>query len=587
MIKLYTLKNKLILYFTIAIAALSLFISIYYFYYARDLIDEKVIENSQKDIEYILSNVDSQIKLVENLSDWIYMNRDLDKVLMRDYSDEDNNYDYDISTAMKALYSRIFNSSIGKYMNSIVIEGNNGVYLKLYEESDNISIEDLKSEEWFIRNRHSDVFVFNGIRDNLAKNRVNDFFIPFVRKVIYADSRKAIATQFMSFSPSLIADSIKGFNLPKDELLLVVDGSGRCVYSSNRAYLGVDIKSEFNDLDYRNKEGHFFAEIDGDKKLVAHHKSNYSKLEIMHMIDYSILQHERTYITKVTIIIAAITITIGCLLTIFLSTNLTRPIRRIMNRLECISKGNFDIDTNLEGNDEIGELGKKINYLALNIDQLFEKVKKEEAAKKDLEFKVLQSQINPHFVYNALNSIKVMAMMQKADGIYETATALGVLLKETSKGAMNQITINEEINLLDKYISIQKIRKKGMIQVTYDIPEEIKDCKIPKFTLQPIVENSIIHGFEEKRGIGLLNVTATHSDNDIYIEIKDNGVGIPQDKIVSILQKQEKTGQRYNNVGLNNINERIKLTYGEEYGLSCESKYMEYSIVRIHIPKVN
>jgi two-component system sensor histidine kinase YesM len=174
--------------------------------------------------------------------------------------------------------------------------------------------------------------------------------------------------------------------------------------------------------------------------------------------------------------------------------------------------------------------------------------------------------------------------MQKADGIYETASALGALLKETSKGAMSKITIQEELNLLDKYITIQKIRRKGLIQVNYSIIDEILLYKIPKFTFQPIVENSIVHGFEGKKGIGILDITAGFSGEDILIEIRDNGVGIPQDKISHILQKDSTKGERYNNVGLMNINERIKLTYGEKYGLSFESKYMEYSTVKIFIP---
>jgi len=233
----------------------------------------------------------------------------------------------------------------------------------------------------------------------------------------------------------------------------------------------------------------------------------------------------------------------------------------------------------------MGVLGKGMNQLSSNVEQLMNKIKEEEKTKSKLEFKVLQNQINPHFVYNVLNSIKVMAMIQKSEGIYETATALGVLLKETSKGARDRITIKEELVLLDKYIDIQKIRKKGMIQVNYHVEAEIEAYKIPRFTLQPIAENAIVHGFEEKKGIGVLDVFVRSEGDDMVIEMRDNGVGIPEDRINTIMEGGTKENIKFNNVGLNNINDRIKLIYGDGYGISIESRYMEYTVVKIRIRK--
>ncbi|MHB8061573.1 MAG: sensor histidine kinase [Ruminiclostridium sp.] len=585
MFNLYTLKNKLILYFSIIFIIVSLCISFFYSNYTKDLLEQKIIDNTQNNLNYILSNVDQQLRQCQELSDWIYLNRNLDKILVRNYSDPKYNLEYDISAAYKVLNDRILNSSIGKYMVSVIIEGKNSVYLKLFEEADYIDIKALKATEWFQEGIATEKFLCNGIEDNLAKKKVNStLFFPFARKVIFADTRKQIGWQVISFSPELISSSIRDFEVPQGDFLFLVDEQGRCLYSSNSKYLGQDLSDSIALSNKESVKDHYITTFLGEKVLAVTQKSAYSNFKIVHLVDYSIIEEQRTTATNIAFIIIIITITISCLLTVFLSSNLTRPLRRIKNRMDYISKGNFRLEPELEGNDEIGELGKGINQLAFNIDELISKVKSEEHAKKELEFKVLQSQINPHFVYNALNSIKVMAMMQKADGIYETVTALGDLLKETSKGAMSQITIEEELKLLDKYITIQKIRKKGLIQVIYSIDNEVVLYKIPKFTLQPIIENSIVHGFEGKKGVGILNISASIVEDNILIEIRDNGVGIPQDKISSIL-KDTKKGERYNNVGLINIDERIKLTYGEQYGLSFESKHMEYSIVRINIPK--
>lgn len=584
MLNPYTLKNKLILYFSIVFILVSLCISFYYSNYTKNLLEKNIVDNTQNNLTYILSNIDGQIQQCQNLSDWLYLNRNLDKLLIRDYTDSNYNFDYDISAAYKEINGRITNSSIGRYVVSVIIEGKNQVDLKLYSEADFIDINKMKATTWFQKGEDSEVFVCAGIEENLAKERYNNFFIPFVRKVIFSDSRKAIGWQVIGISPDLIRNSIKDFEVPANDQLLIMDRQNKCLYSSDNKLLGQDLSGSISIPEQNDKN--FYSKVFGKKVLVVYHKSAYSNYQIVQLVDYSFIEEQRTNATKVAFLILGITITVGCLFTIFLSSNLTKPLRRIMHRMDCISKGNFHVEPELEGNDEIGELGKGINQLATNINQLLIKVKNDENAKKELEFKVLQSQINPHFVYNALNSIKVMAMIQKADGIYETATALGALLKETSKGAMNNIALEEEINLLDQYITIQKIRKKGLIQVNYSIDSELLSCKIPKFTLQPIIENSIVHGFEGKKGLGMLEISAGLVDeSDILIEIRDNGVGIPQDRLETILQKDKARGERFNSVGLVNINERIKLTYGEKYGLSFESKYLEYSIVRILIPR--
>ncbi len=579
----YTLKNKLILYFSIVFILVSLCISFYYSNYTKNLLEKNIIDNTQNNLTYILSNIDKQIQQCQDLSDWLYLNRGLDKLLIRDYSDTNYNFDYDVSATYKEINGRITNSSIGRYVVSVIIEGKNKVNLKLYSEADFIDIGKMKATPWFQKGANSEVFVCAGIEDNLAKERYNKFFIPFVRKIIFSDTRKTIGWQVIGISPDLIRNSIKDFEVPDNDMLLILDKQNKCLFSSDNKLLGRDLSKSISIPEQNDKS--FYSTVLGKKVLVVYRKSAYSNYQIVQLVDYSLIEEQRTNATKIAFLILGITITVCCLFTIFLSSNLTKPLRRIMHRMECISKGNFHVEPELEGNDEIGELGKGINQLATNINQLLLKVKNDENTKKELEFKVLQSQINPHFVYNALNSIKVMAMIQKADGIYETATALGALLKETSKGAMSHITIEEEINLLDQYITIQKIRKKGLIQVSYSIDSELLSCKIPKFTLQPIIENSIVHGFEGKKGLGILDISAVLVEDDILIEIRDNGVGIPQDRIETILQKDKSQGERYSSVGLMNINERIKLTYGEKYGLSFESKYMEYSIVRILIPK--
>lgn len=584
-ISLNTLKDKIIVGFSIILALVSFFIIVYYYNYTKSKLEERAVENTQSNIKYLLSNVDKQLVQCVALSDWIFINRNIDKLLVRDYRNENHNYNLDISTGLKVIEDRITSSSIGSYLTSLVIKGNNGVQLTYGIETDYLDFAEMYKKDWFIRGKEEIVPVFNGIEDNLSKIRASDHFLPIVRSIIFSDSRKKIGWQMLAFSPDVIGDSLKSFDLTEGDIIFLLDERGRCVYSSQRQYLAEDMREhglfELIDGDAGETVGYF----NDEKVLAVHEKSEYSGFRIVQLVAYRHIETQKGEAAKMALLIVFISLTVSIFCSAFLSTNITKPIRRLLAHMDRISGGDFRPDPSLEGNDEMGILGKGMNKLSSNVELLMNRIKEEEKTKSELEFKVLQNQINPHFIYNVLNSIKVMAMLQKAEGISETATALGVLLKETSKGKADRITIKEELYLLDKYIEIQKIRKKGMIQVSYNVEEGLEVYRIPRFTLQPIAENAIVHGFEGKKGMGVIDVSVISAGENIVIEVRDNGMGIPEGQLGSILEANESVSSKYNRVGLKNIDERIKLIYGQEYGISVESRYTEYTSVRVLIRK--
>ncbi|NLK87584.1 MAG: histidine kinase [Clostridiaceae bacterium] len=584
-ISLNTLKDKIIVGFSIILALVSFFIIAYYYNYTKSKLEERAVENTQSNIRYLLSNVDKQLAQCSALSDWIFINRNIDKVLVRDYRNETHNYNLDISTALKVIEDRITSSSIGGYVTSLVIRGNNGVQLTFGIETDYLDYAEMYQKDWFIQGKDEIVAVFNGIEDNLSRMRASDYFLPIARSIIFSDSRKKIGWQMLAFSPDVIGDSLKSFDLTEGDVIFLLDEKGRCVYSSQGQYLAKNMQEQGLFELIKGDAGETVGYFKDKKVLAVHEKSDYSGLRIVQLVDYRQIESQKGAAAKMAFVIIFISLTVSILCSAFLSTNITKPIRRLLAHMDRISGGDFRPDPALEGNDEMGILGKGMNKLSSNVELLMNRIKDEEKAKSELEFKVLQNQINPHFIYNVLNSIKVMAMLQKAEGISETATALGVLLKETSKGKADRITIKEELYLLDKYIDIQKVRKKGMIQVSYTVEEGLEEYRIPRFTLQPIAENAIVHGFEGKRGMGMIEVSVMSAGEDIVIEVRDNGAGIPEGRLGSILDATDSESNKYNRVGLKNINERIKLIYGQEYGISVESRYNEYTSVKVLIHK--
>jgi len=584
--RLYTLKSKIIAYFSILLFATSFTICIFYSEYMRKTTENNLIKNSLINAEYMLSNVDNVLLQCEYFSDWIFLNRSFSNVLLRDYSNPIFNYNSEIYKAKNDLMLGIASTSVRNYITGIILHGDNGVNIKYGVDADYIDIPGLEDVEWFANGKDKAAVSWQGLKKNIASKTSERYVIPLVRSIVFIDNGKQVGWQLINFSPALISDTLNEYKVSSGDYIFLLDGNMHCVYASNPSYIGKDMSNLSEIVD--NEQNFSMYSFNGEKMQAVCSRSEYSGFSLIYMLNYKVIQEQNTTITKMMFAIIAVTITISLLMTLFLTTNLTTPLSKVISRVKGIAMQEYDPVPEIEGEDEIGILGREINILGSRVKQLINEAKENEKAKKDLEFKVLQNQINPHFIYNVLNSIKIMSEVQKSDGIYNTITALGELLRETSKGTSDEITIRQELYLIEKYVEIQKIRKMGLIKVEYQVDEKILDCKILKFLLQPIVENSITHGLSDKKGMGIIIISADDTKEDlIEISVTDNGIGISQERLRQIMLSD--TGSRpvskYSSIGLLNVSDRIKLTYGEHYGLEISSEENKYTKVKITIPK--
>lgn len=213
----------------------------------------------------------------------------------------------------------------------------------------------------------------------------------------------------------------------------------------------------------------------------------------------------------------------------------------------------------------------------------------DEKQQKDLEYQILLSQINPHFLYNTLNSIKWMATIQQAEGIAEMTTSLARLMKNISKSTTQLITMEEELSLLKDYFIIQQYRYGGAVTIEYKIDESVYECKVLRFTLQPLVENALFHGIEPKGGTGKIVITITTDHvSKIFVEITDNGIGMTKEQIEKSLFAAENhvTSDFFKKIGISNVNRRLKYEFGEQYGITITSTLGEFTKMFITLPYV-
>ncbi len=276
---------------------------------------------------------------------------------------------------------------------------------------------------------------------------------------------------------------------------------------------------------------------------------------------------------------------IGAVVLWLLSYTINRPILRLQSRMEYISQGDFSSDPSIEWDNELGDVGRGINHLSQSVEELMERRLADEKARQDLEYQMLQSQINPHFLYNSLNSIKWMATIQNADGIAEMTTSLAHLLKNASKGQKILIPLSAELDLLRDYFVIQKYRYGGAITMTEDIEPGLGGALIPRFTLQPLLENAIFHGIEPKGGAGTIALAARRAGGELELTMTDDGVGMEPDQAAALLSGEESGPVGlFKKIGLSNVHRRVQYEFGTSYGLSIDSEPGAYTRITVRLP---
>ncbi|MDL2300912.1 sensor histidine kinase [Lachnospiraceae bacterium OttesenSCG-928-D06] len=266
---------------------------------------------------------------------------------------------------------------------------------------------------------------------------------------------------------------------------------------------------------------------------------------------------------------------IAIMLSVILTNIITKPLNRLIIRLKQVSKNDLSFDSSIEqGGDEIAEIGKVVNEMTANIDDLMKKNEQMYLERQNVEIALLQNQIKPHFIYNTLDSIRWMASIQKNTGIENMARSLSHLLRNIAKDSDSIITLEQELALLNAYVAIQSIRYVETFRLDDQIPKEYYKKKIIKFTLQPLVENAIYHGIEPTGRCGTVTLKAFESEHFFYITVTDNGIGMSKEQLEQLYaaSRTQDDKHQFSGIGISNVHKRLQLRYGYPCGLTWESE---------------
>lgn len=443
-------------------------------------------------------------------------------------------------------------------------DGEDFLHIAIVQNNTTVELADsVISAPFFKELLYSEDYRYTGFTTSPVNNRENIRIMPIVRPVRRFTSPDIIGFIYVEVSDELILRHLNNLNLPADSELYFT-------FEDGNSFRCVDRSLEKTDL---------------PKGLVTYTLPG-KNISVSVLPSGSELRNRTVFYLLIIVAVIMFIILTGAVIYILLKKIINDPVDALILKLKKVGNGDFSRDPAIEWDNELGEIGRGINSLSYNVDALFQAKLKDERERQALEYRILQSQINPHFMYNTLNTIKWMASIQGADGIADMSTALSRLLKNVSKVADPLIPLKDEIALLNDYFTIMKYRYGGTIELSYEIEDDdLMTCLVNRFSLQPVVENAIFHGIEPRGSAGSIDICVYSKDERLCIDVSDNGVGMDEEAIERLFSADETSSNDFfKEVGVANVNSRIKFSFGEEYGLSAESVPGEGTTIHYILP---
>ena len=602
-----TIRGKIILYTTAVTCSIAIFTVAVCSFVFQSLLKRNQIQSAEYSLRIICDNTAGDLENILSFYRWCSFNTDIaayldafqDQTRMPGISEKNSGLRSVALHTYERLKEEYYNTHSSEYISRILLSPLNSCsYMQICDTTSTvtgISVQELTKETWF-----QEIFG-DGNLDRSAL--MEDPFLPGNGSLIlpaaapvsgrYRSSQAGWI--YMSISDRLILDYLKSFPMEKDSALYLTIAGQTWLYEDDSLHPftpSFEVTDTLKDHAFHSKTTvSTVRPLQGgrERTLISCPIGDYG-WSVSLLLSQSFMEAQSALYILILLGIAVFILLVGLFLLFLLNRSIGCPVHLLKERIQAVAGGDFSPDPSIQWENEFGDIGRGINRMSADLSALIGKRIQDEKERRDLEYRILQSQINPHFLYNTLNSIKWMASIQGASGISEMTTALARLLKSISKGAHTRITLREELALVKDYFLIQQYRYGGSITLSCVADESLYQCLIHRFTLQPLVETALFHGIEPKGCVGKIEITA-RSETDpsgrglLLVQVRDNGVGMDKDTIKKVLAGNEKpSADFFRQVGISNVNQRIRYDCGPEYGISIKSVPGEYTCMTITLP---
>ena len=569
----FSIRTKLIIGFLAILLPLVLILSIVFYSYSAKIVLKQSLEQTREIVEQFSISLDNYMGLMRNKMEILADSPTIQEELNTHQDKEDikNDSFYSRNKRIRRIMLQIYSSVT---MNDVEIYGINETnhYLSLWSKKYEIPDKDILFENANLSKGRS-----------VLVNNINDAdTIQMIKMVKDLQTYKPIGYIRFGLKRNYIEKMAKNINFGSDGSVVIFD-------ENLNKLSGIAHDSVLSKLLKEKPSIGNFSYSEGKNEYTAVHiHSDSTGWTTVGVIPLRYINKDLAGIQYLTVIIIVLTIIIGVTVSVIIAQSLILPLENTVNALEKFSRGDFAVRLKENRCDEIGKLNRIFNKAIKEINELMQKVTQSEILNKEMEFKTLQSQMNPHFLYNTLDTINWLAFKEKQTEICNLVAAISSLIRASISNKKSIITIEQELDYVKNYIYIQHIRYKDRFDIIYDIDESLLKQAVPKLIIQPIVENAIIHGIENSKNKNLLYISVKRENECIIIIVKDTGIGMTDEKVSELLKEplnaEGDEQKAHTNLGLYAVHKRIQLMYGDLYGLTVQSQAGEGTTVTLHIP---
>jgi len=568
------IRNRLMAIYVIAGLIPLLLVGTYLTISTRNIVRERAVSEAEANSDRIVDRIKEITDLASDVSELLYVDKRLQSLVTTQYNEKDRSLileDYEQYT------------TITEYMNYYASIDDIILYVKNETVLDwsIVKVTDrIAAQPWYQKT------IKNGakITWQYVYDEYLDKYNLALHRVIKNDNGNEIGVLQIKVTEQPLKNIIQ--DEPFDTFIILND---EVIISNDKRTEDVSIAN----INYKDN-GISYIEY-GNEKIVAISRNvtsnEINSIKVVSMIPLNKIYRQSDLKSATGFAIIFISMAISIIIIFKFSNNFSKRVIVFKGEMHKVVSGDFEIIKTLEGDDEIAELYddlyKMIDSIQLLINQVYvEKIQKEQLAskQKDVEFKMLASQINPHFLYNTLETIRMKAYCNEQYEIAEIVKILAKIMRRNLEINDNLVSLESEITMIKNYLKIQKFRFGD--RITYDINIEcnIDDYYVLPLLFQPVVENAFVHGFEHKQGIGEIKIIISKDENRLIFSIRDNGVGISPETLENLRASISNINYKGKSIGLNNVNHRIKIYYGDEYGVEIFSGLEVGTEVKIYLP---
>ena len=541
--------------------------------YERTL-ERQVLSDSQKLIGQVEINLNTYLRSMMRSSDAVYYN-----VIKKVDFDKD-----DISEELSLLYEANKDNLV-----SIACFTRDGELLGAAPVGSLKKNVNITTQSWFedasdkMENLHfSDLHV-----QNIFENKSGRYYwvVSLSRGVeLTNDGKMSGGILLVDMNFSGIQQLFTEVNNDGKGYVYLIGRDGEIIYHPRQNLIFSNIIQENNQTASTYDEGVHNEEFQGEQRVVVVKTVGYTGWKIVSVVSKESLFSDLNQTRMMALLNLVLAIFLMIFVNQYVAVRITDPLKKLEKSIQGIEMKQQPV-VYIGGPPEIQHLGLTIRFMVEELQELTDKMVKEQEEKRKNELDALQSQINPHFLYNTLDSIMWMIESERYEDAVSMVQALGRLLRISLSRGKNVISVGDELQHARSYLAIQKYRYKNKFTSYFEVEPEIEQYKTIKLVIQPLIENAIYYGMEYMDGEGEIHIRAYTRDQDLYLEVEDNGPGMPEEQVEHLLTGGEKARQKGSGIGLKNVNQRIQLYFGTQYGLEIESEPDEGTVVRIHIPK--